>query len=237
MLNKLKKARVCAAGTSALLALVLAAPMASAQQRPYRNPPPSQQRQDWDWDGNYHQLVRLNAGTFITVRTSQPIESDREGRTFTGVVADDVWDEYGRLSVPAIPHGSRVDMIARPAPNGEIVLDLQTIYANGQAYAISAQAQRIEGDVRDQHNGSNAAEWVGGGAVLGTIIGAIAGGGKGAAIGAGAGAASGYGALAFRGRSIRIPAGSQLTFRLDQPLDMRTARARNYTQPQNRNLR
>jgi outer membrane lipoprotein SlyB len=223
----LNKTRVLAA-TSALLAGVLIAPTISAQQRVYR--PQVQQRQDWDWDGNYRRLARINAGTFLTVRTSQPIESDREGRTFSGFVAEEVWDDYGRLAVPVIPQGSRVDMISRPAADGEIVLDLQTVYANGQAYNISAQAQRIEGEVRNQRDGANTAKWAGGGALLGSIIGAVAGGGKGAAIGAGAGAASGYGALAFRGRSIRIPAGSQLTFRLDQPLEMRMARQSTNTQ-------
>jgi hypothetical protein len=54
---------------------------------------------------------------------------------------------------------------------------------------------------------------------LGAIIGAIAGGGKGAAIGAGAGA--GAGALTqiiTKGKSIKVPVESVLTFRLETPL-------------------
>ena len=54
---------------------------------------------------------------------------------------------------------------------------------------------------------------------MGAIIGAIAGGGKGAAIGAGAGA--GAGALTqvlTKGRSIKVPVESVLTFRLARPL-------------------
>ena len=51
------------------------------------------------------------------------------------------------------------------------------------------------------------------------LFGAIAGGGKGAAIGAGAGA--GAGALTqvlTKGKAIRVPAESVLTFKLDKPL-------------------
>ena len=64
-------------------------------------------------------------------------------------------------------------------------------------------------------------EFVGGGAILGAIIGAIAGGGKGAAIGAGIGAAGGaVGQMSTRGRELKIPAESVITFRLDQALVM-----------------
>jgi hypothetical protein len=65
------------------------------------------------------------------------------------------------------------------------------------------------------------AEMVGGGAVLGTLLGAIAGGGKGAAIGAAAGAAAGAGVQVLtRGKTVRVPAESVLTFRLDQPVTL-----------------
>jgi hypothetical protein len=62
-------------------------------------------------------------------------------------------------------------------------------------------------------------EFVGGGAVLGPIIGAIAGGGKGAAIGAAAGAAAGAGGQVItRGRTVRVPPESLLTFRIERGL-------------------
>lgn len=64
-------------------------------------------------------------------------------------------------------------------------------------------------------------EYVGGGAVIGAIIGAIAGGGKGAAIGAGTGAAAGAGSqMMTRGREVRIPRESILTFRIRRPMEM-----------------
>jgi hypothetical protein len=80
----LNKARVFAA-TSTLLAGVLIAPTLSAQQRPYHDRPEAQQRQDWDWDGNYQRLKGINAGTFIPVRwiwrtgVSRPLDQNSSG--------------------------------------------------------------------------------------------------------------------------------------------------------------
>ena len=60
--------------------------------------------------------------------------------------------------------------------------------------------------------------------MLGSIIGAIAGGGKGAAIGAAAGAAAGAGTQTLtRGRFVRVPRESLLTFRLEHPLEIGVA--------------
>jgi hypothetical protein len=153
----------------------------------------------------------------VTIRTTEPIASDRaEGRIFNGVVAEDVWDDYGRLAVPTIPRGSPVELIVRTTRDGDLILDLESVVAHGQRYTMSATPQRIEG-ARGYSHQNDAAELAGGGALLGTIICAIAGGGKGAAIGAAAGAATGLG-VASSGRSVNIPPGSLLTFRLQRPL-------------------
>ena len=176
----------------------------------------AQRGNDWDWDGNFRRAARINAGTFIAVRTTQTITSNRaDGRMFNGVVNDDVWDDYGRLSVPAIPRGSRVLMTVRTRRDGDLVLDLDSIIANGQRYTVNAAPERIESD--NSRRSDNTAAFAGGGALLGSIIGAVAGGGKGAAVGAAAGAATGLG-IAYSGRDIRVPAGSVLTFQLDQGL-------------------
>src|SRR5215467_4642025 len=160
-------------------------------------------------------LQQIDPGTFIGVRTEQDIASDRaDGRVFPARVAEDVWDDYSRLAVPAIPAGSPAELVVRTARDGDLVLDLDSVIAHGQRYVVSAQAERIQSD-RSLSN--NAPALIGGGAVLGTIIGAIAGGGKGAAVGAAAGAATGAG-LSIRGRSVRVPAGSVLNFRVDRPL-------------------
>jgi hypothetical protein len=62
----------------------------------------------------------------------------------------------------------------------------------------------------------------GGGAGAGALIGGLAGGGKGAAIGALAGGGAGTAGAAFTGnKDIVLPAESALTFKLEQPLELR----------------
>ena len=169
---------------------------------------------------DYTRLSRIDPDTFVTVRTNESISSERtDGRVFTGVVAEDVWDDSSRLAVPAIPEGSRAELIVRTARDGDLILDLDSVFAHGQRYAVDAAPERVEAERGVSNNGAGL---IGGGAILGTIIGAIAGGGKGAAIGAAAGAAAGVG-LAVHGRSIRVPAGSTVTFRLERGLTIGVA--------------
>jgi hypothetical protein len=172
--------------------------------------------QFWNTRGN--RLSRIEPGTYVQVRTSQRIDSNRaDGRVFYGVVNQDVWDDYSRLAVPAIPRGSRVELIVRSARDGDLILDMESVEAHGQRYALSATPQRIESGP-GHVSGDKVAPFVGGGAIIGSIIGrwpAAAG----AAIGGGAGAAAGLG-LAYRGKSVGVPAGSVLTFRLERGLDI-----------------
>jgi hypothetical protein len=162
-------------------------------------------------------VSRIEPGTAITVRTDRYISSNRsDGRVYTGTVEQDVSAENGRL---AIGRGAPVEMIVRVAPDNDLVLDLESVTVNGQRYAIDA-GTRLESEKRDGIGAnSRTAEHVGGGAIIGSIIGAIAGGGKGAAIGGAAGAAAGAGTeVITRGREVRVPAESILTFQLQQPL-------------------
>jgi outer membrane lipoprotein SlyB len=66
---------------------------------------------------------------------------------------------------------------------------------------------------------------VGGGAAVGTLIGAIVGGGKGAAIGAAVGAGAGLGTeVLTKGKQVRVPAETLLSFKLDQDLRLQASR-------------
>jgi hypothetical protein len=163
-------------------------------------------------------VSQVEPGAEVSVRTNETIEThSRDGRVYYGRVVDDVRGRDGQL---AIPRGSEVELIVRSAPDNDLILDLESITAYGQRYSVDSQSERIESSNR-QGVGANrrTGEFVGGGAILGGTIGAIAGGGKGAAIGAAAGAAAGAGGQVLtRGREVRVPAESVLTFRLERPL-------------------
>jgi hypothetical protein len=161
----------------------------------------------------------IDAGTTITVRTNQSInENDADGQVFTGVVEQDVTNRNGRI---AIPRGSDVELVVRRVSGTELALDLDSVMINGQRFSVETESNVVQSSGQKEGIGTNkrTGKYVGGGAVIGGIIGAIAGGGKGAAIGAGAGAAAGAGAQVLtRGRTVRVPAESLLTFRLAEPL-------------------
>ncbi len=169
----------------------------------------------------------LPSGTEIIVRTGESIDSSTggsvEGRAFHATVDRDITDSAGNV---AVPRGSDAELVVRSVNSGgttrspELVLDLQSLRAGSQRYLVSTEDVT---QTNQQGIGKNkrTAEMVGGGALLGTLLGAIAGGGKGAAIGAVAGGAAGAGAQVLtRGKEVKVPAESQLTFRLDKPVNL-----------------
>jgi len=172
----------------------------------------------------------IPSGTEIPVRSEETIDSAKavEGQTYAAEVAEDIQDAEGSV---VIPRGSNAQIVIRSASKGgrirgasDLVLDLQSVSVEGQEYELSTAdlAQRGKEGVGGNRR---TAEYTGGGAALGAIIGAIAGGGKGAAIGAGSGA--GAGALTqilTKGGSIRVPAETILTFKLDRSLRVAAAR-------------
>jgi len=198
-------------------------------------PPPPQNTNDYtDRDlepgagkFNGRDRVTLPAGTQISVITTDTIDSKtaNEGQTFAASIAQDVMDtDSGRV---VIPKGANAELVIRSANSGgttgtsDLALDLQSIEVAGHNYEVSTEDIAQQGNAGIGKN-KRTGEYVGGGAVLGTLIGAIAGGGKGAAIGAIAGAGAGAGTQVLtRGKSVHVPSESTLTFRLDQPLRLR----------------
>ena len=165
------------------------------------------------------QTDTVPAGTKIEVRTNQTIDmkNTSDGRIFSGVVNQDVMDSNGNL---VIPKGANAELIVRNVSSKDMLVDLESVTANGRRYVVSA-SEYNQGSKSGLGKNKRTGEYVGGGAALGAIIGAIAGGGKGAAIGALGGGAAGAGAQVLtRGSSVRIPAESVLTFRLEQPLQV-----------------
>ena len=172
---------------------------------------------------------RIGSGSSIVVRTNEGINVRNavDGRVYSGVIDQDVLDSSGRV---AIQRGAPAELMVRDLGRGTMALDLESISVNGRRYSVSASDITRSGSNKDGIGANErTGKYVGGGAVLGTIIGAIAGGGKGAAIGALAGGAAGAGGQVLtRGNSVRVPAESLLTFRLERPLVV-SAADRGYT--------
>jgi outer membrane lipoprotein SlyB len=168
--------------------------------------------------------LELAGGTQISIRTQAAIDSSTagEGQTFPAEVTKDVKDEAGIVVIPA---RSNAEIVIKSASAGgrvrgasDLVLDLKSINIGGRQYSLETTDISKVGKSGVGVN-KRTATYTGGGAAVGAIIGAIAGGGKGAAIGAVSGA--GAGALTqilTKGKSIRIPAETILTFQLERPL-------------------
>jgi hypothetical protein len=172
----------------------------------------------------------LPAGTEVPVRTEETIDSKTavEGQTFAAEVAGNVKDSDGDV---VIPSGANATVVIRSASKGgkfrgasDLVLDLRSVSVEGKQYALSTTdlpAQGRNGVGLNKRTG----EFGGGGAAVGAVVGAIFGGGKGAGIGAGAGAGAGVlTEVLTKGGSIKVPAETILTFKLDQPLKVVEAR-------------
>jgi hypothetical protein len=169
------------------------------------------------------QLLVVPSGTAITISLGSSIGSklSKPGDTFTGSVAKDVIAG----SAVAIPQGAAATGTVTDAkPLGKfkggavLQVSINSIRLNGADLPVQAAARSFSANGK----GKRTAVLTGGGAALGGIIGALAGGGKGAAIGAAAGAGAGAGGSAFTGnKEIVLPAESDLTFELSQPLEVR----------------
>jgi hypothetical protein len=183
-----------------------AAPLAGAQPPTPAEPQP--------------QKVTIEQGTPISVRLIDSIDSEKNqsGDTFHATLNTPLSAE-GAEAIPAGTDitGHLVDVESASKFSGKplVVLQLDSIKANGKSYDLQTDQYRKEGSSR----GKNTAEKVGGGAILGGIIGAIAGGGKGAAIGSAAGAGVGAGTQAAgKGQKIKLPSETVLNFTLQAPV-------------------
>jgi hypothetical protein len=171
----------------------------------------------------------LPSGTELTVRTSEDIDSSTAvvNQTFAAIVERDIRDESDTVIIPA---GSRAVLVVREVSSGgttgspDIVLDMQSMSVSGRRYLVSTDDLKTDSGTGVGKN-KRTAETVGGGAALGTIIGAIAGGAKGAAIGVLVGAAGGTGVQVLtKGKDVRVPAETLLSFRLDKPVRLQAER-------------
>ena len=164
----------------------------------------------------------LPAGTQLVIRTNENITATPSdvGRTYSAEAARAIEDQSGRILVPKnSPVELTVAKINNPTlGQEEVSLAIRSINIQGHTYQLATGNVTQKGSDGLGAN-KKTAEYVGGGAVLGTVIGAIAGGGKGAAIGAAVGGAGGAATQVLtKGKEVKVPAESVLTFQLENPV-------------------
>lgn len=154
--------------------------------------------------GGFPEREMVPPGTQIRVRSDNPVTVARwdRGRIYPGHVDSDVYGSRGNVM---IPRGSYCEMIVRQTGPGQLALDLESITVNGRRYVMTATGPQFS-MAQEQYNN--------GGGLVGSIIGAIAGA-EGARV-------------QYQGNQIRVPAGADLTFQLQQPLRMVTWRDEGY---------
>jgi hypothetical protein len=166
----------------------------------------------------------LQVGTELPVRAEETIDSGQaaEGQTYAAEVTQDVLDANSDV---VIPRGANAQIVIRSSSKGgrfrgssDLVLDLASVSVGGRRYQLST-ADLVQRGKAGMGGNRRTAEYTGGGGAIGAIIGAIAGGGKGAALGAASGAGAGaITQIVTKGGSIKVPAETVLTFKLDRPL-------------------
>ena len=139
------------------------------------------------------QKVTIPAGTQLTVRLNDPLDSEKNqvGDTFHGSLgAPIVIDDQTVIPTGADVTGrvAAVQSAGRFAGSSLLTLELTSLSVNGKTYNVQTNQWSRQG----KGEGKNTAVKAGGGAALGAVIGGLAGGGRGAAIGAVAGGACGY---------------------------------------------
>ena len=166
------------------------------------------------------------AGTEITVVLDQTLGSktSTSGQTFTATMEAPV-EIDGKVAIPKGARASGIVKDAKPAGRFKggagLSLALTSIEINGKDHALETS----DATMSSKGKGKRTAVMIGGGAAGGAGIGALAGGGKGAAIGALIGAAAGTGGAGLTGnRDITLPAETALSFKLVQPLEVKTRR-------------
>lgn len=159
-------------------------------------------------------------GTTITVTVDQTVSSKtaKAGQSVVATVSHDV-TANGRVVIPKGAHAklvvSSVQASGRLSTPAKLWLRLKSIEVHGKTYDVGTNSvgRTMSG------KGKRDAEFIGGGAAGGALIGALAGGGKGAAIGAAAGAGAGTaGAAATGKKDVVFPAETHLTFTTRAPV-------------------
>ena len=133
-------------------------------------------------------------GTEIQVRSDAAIDVGRwdRGRIYPAHVVREVHAQDGDV---VVPRDSEAELIVRQTGADQFAVDLESITVHGQRYAMDTAGPQYNMPESNYHQGNG---------IIGAIAGAIAG-------------ANGE-RVQPNGGEIRVPAGSVITFRLQQPL-------------------
>jgi hypothetical protein len=163
--------------------------------------------------------------TMLNVQLGQQLgtEQSKVGDRFTGSVITDVPASDGSIVVPrgTVISGvvTELKKSGRAGDTAAIGLGFQSIAIRGRPRPLTADV--INADVDTSHHGSDVAKGAGGGALAGGVLGAILGGGSGALTGGVIGAAGGsLIGLGAGGVEAELPAGTVMTIRITQPIDL-----------------
>lgn len=199
-------------------------PQMAPQAAPPNAPPQANNRPSYGLPAE----VTLQPGTYVTVRTNQPLSSDHNlvGDTFTAtlnqpvvvngiVVAQRGQTVYGRVSEAQKAHSDKPSRLGLEltgmtlADGTQVNVKSQLVTRQGGTTPAGVQAGTVAGTT-----------------AVGAAVGAAAGWGTGAAIGAGAGAIVGIaGVMLTRNHPTILYPETALTFQVTSPVTIATARA------------
>jgi hypothetical protein len=227
---------------SFVLATMLLAFSAASAQSPQNTVPPGDRNQPPPSEQPSYQnapvegqlpppTLTLPVGTLITVRTTQPLSSDRNspGDGFTTVLDQPIVAQgwvIARRGQTVLGRVAVAQRAGRNQDNSQLAVELsELMLVDGQQVPIRTELVQIS----DGNSNSRTLEktaTVGATTGIGAVIGAVAGGGQGAAIGAAVGAAAGLaGVLTTRGRPTEVYPETAMIFRLENPVTISTERS------------
>lgn len=169
------------------------------------------------------------AGSTMSFQVQETIstETHETGDVFTATLASDVMDADGQVVVPA-GTASRW-MVTESSPDGSeeggavLIVGLEAVQLGGEWAPVEATVTSTDIETGSADTNTETAAKVAVGAAAGAILGQVIGKNtestlKGAGVGAAVGAAV---ALTTRGSKVSLPAGSNITVRLDEDVTIR----------------